>query len=36
MCGLAYLYKLRQILEEFVKLPPPFLSEGIFTVDIWF
>ena len=38
MCGLAYLYKLRRILEEFVKLPTPFLSQGRFVVDtgIWF
>jgi len=33
MCGLAYLYKLRRILKEFVKLPPPFTSKGIFVVD---
>jgi len=36
MCELAYLHKLRRILEEFVKLPVTFLSQYIFVVDIWF
>jgi len=35
MCGLAYFYKLRRILEEFAKLPPPLPSQGLFVVDIW-
>jgi len=35
MCVLAYFCKLRRILDEFVKLPPSFSSQGLVVVDIW-
>jgi len=35
MCGFAYFYKLRQISDEFMKLLPPFPSQGLVVVDIW-
>jgi len=35
MCGLAYFYELRRILDEFVKLPPPFPFQDLVVVDIW-
>ena len=25
-----------RILEKFVKLPPAFISQGLFVTDIWF
>jgi len=36
MCGLTYFYKLRRLSDEFVKLPPPFPSQGLVVIDIWF
>ena len=36
MCGFAYFYKFRRILEEFVDLSSHFPSQGLFVIDIWF
>jgi len=33
---LPYFYNVSPILEEFVKLPPVFPSQGLFVIGIWF
>jgi len=36
MRELAYFYNVSRILEEFVKLPPAFPSQGLFVIGIRF